>query len=83
MFAVSAVLSPRCCKTNVSMSVSVQCLWFDVECNDVPTTWCIRLCVIVQVSARNDFQSSAVVNEVIPTRTAKSSAVSKDCQSCL
>ena len=44
----------------VSMSVSVQCLCTDVEGNDVPTIWCIRLSMVVLSAV---CQSNAGVNE--------------------
>ena len=72
---MSAVLSPRYCNANVSMSVSVQCLCTDVEGNDVPTIWCIRLSMVVLSAV---CKCSAGVN-VMSTKLVKSTTVSKVC----
>ena len=52
------------------MSVSVQCLCTDVEGNDVPTIWCIRLSMVVQVCCH------AAGVKVMSTKIAKD----KSCQ---
>ncbi len=57
------------------MSVSVQCLCADVEGNDVPTIWCIRLSMVVLSAV---CQRNAGVN-VMSTKLVKSTTVSKDC----
>ena len=72
-------------KMYVSMSVSVQCLSSDVECDDVPAIWCLRLWVIVQLCCLQ-WLFKVVLSSwswVMSTKTAKSRAVSKDCQSYL
>ena len=72
MLVVSTLSADSCCATKVlyvSMSVSVQCLCADVEGNDVPTIWCIRLSMVVL---------SAVCQRNAGVKV-KSTTVSKEC----